>query len=185
MEEYKNPAGKFTHEEEQYSAYIGDHISKVEKSFDERGDILCHVLKLSHEEIIDLTRRVTHHDESKWSVEEFPQYRNYFYPAKGEVKDDAAFAKAWEHHYTVNDHHPEHWVINNVPQDMPTVAIAEMILDWEAMSRSFGGNPRIWYRDNSKNIALSRKTETIVSWLLGIIYNEDDNLKEYRPPILG
>jgi hypothetical protein len=68
---------------------------------------------------------------------------------------------------------------------MSTVAIAEMILDWEAMSRSFGGNPRLLYRDNSKNIALSRKTETIVSWVLGIIYNEDDNLKEYRPPILG
>ena len=185
MEEYKNPAGKFTAEEESYANYIRDHLAKVRRSFDEHGEMICRVLGLSQEERCDLVVRVEMHDMSKWSIEEFPQYRNYFYPAKGETKDEAGFASAWGHHYTTNDHHPEHWVINNVPTDMTNVAIAEMILDWEAMSRSFGGNPRTWYRSNARNIALSPKTEHTVSHVLDIVYNEDDNLKEYKPPILG
>lgn len=185
MEVYKNPSGEFTPEEELYAAYVKDHIAKVQKSFNERGHMLGRVLQLSHDDMSELAKRVAEHDQSKWSVDEFPQYRNYFYPAQGEVKIDEQFAAAWKHHYETNDHHPEHWVINGVATDMSILAIAEMILDWEAMSRNFGGNPRVWFRDSKNKFNISVATEVIVSRALSILYTEDLNLKEYRNPILG
>ena len=136
-------------------------------------------------EMEELIGRIDVHDYSKYSIDEFPAYRNYFYPADGEATNDMDFANAWTHHYQVNDHHPEHWVLNNVPMEMPKVVIAEMILDWEAMSRNFGGNPRKWYNESSKSIVLNPKTAAIVKRALDILYTEDLNLKEYRPPILG
>ena len=182
---YKNPSGNYTPEEVRYMDYINDHISKVKKSFDQRSAMLQRVMNLSHSEMEELIGRIDNHDASKYSVEEFPAYRNYFYPAEKEARDNEGFAKAWEHHYKNNDHHPEYWVVNNVPQPMTKVAIAEMILDWEAMSRNFGGNPRVWYRDSGKAFPFHPQTVIEVKRVLDILYTEDLNLKEYRPPILG
>ena len=182
---YKNPSGNYTPEEVRYINYIKDHIAKVKKSFDQRSALMQKVLMLSHSEMEELIGRIENHDASKYSVEEFPAYRNYFYPEDGEAVNDMNFAIAWAHHYQVNDHHPEHWIVNNVPMEMPKVAVAEMILDWEAMSRNFGGNPRKWYDESSKSIVLNPKTAAIVKRALDILYTEDLNLKEYRPPILG
>ena len=182
---YKNPSGNYTPEEVRYIDYIKDHINKVKKSFDQRSALLQKVLTLSHSEMEELIGRVENHDASKYGIEEFPAYRNYFYPATNEVKDDMNFAKAWEHHYKTNDHHPEYWVVNNVPREMPKVAIAEMILDWEAMSRNFGGNPRKWFSESGKSLVFNPRTLIEVKRALDILYTEDLNLKEYRPPILG
>ena len=182
---YKNPSGKLTAEELMYENYVKDHIMKVAKSFDERVYGLQKVLGLGQEEMAQLILRVQTHDVSKFDVAEFPAYRNYFYPAPGEMKDDAAFAKAWEHHYKNNDHHPEYWDDNGILKLMSPVALAEMILDWEAMSRNFGGNPRQYYDQSSKTIRLHPQTEIALKRALGFLYTEDLNLKEYRPPILG
>ena len=185
MERYVNPSGTFTPEENMYLQYIRDHIDRVRKSFDERGPLLQRVLGLTHDEMAKLSTRVSEHDESKYSLDEFPAYRNWFYPAAKEEKDDNAFALAWQHHYKTNDHHPEYWIVNGIPTEMNKVAIAEMILDWEAMSRNFGGNPRTWYESSKKNITLNPKTEALVQNALSILYTRDMNLKEYRNPILG
>ena len=185
MAMYTNPSGEYTNEETQYMKYIKDHISRVKKSFDERGPMLQRVMNLTHEEMSDLAARVAKHDDSKFSNEEFPQYRNWFYPAENEMKNDSDFAKAWEHHYKTNDHHPEYWVVNGVANEMSRVAVAEMILDWEAMSRTFGGNPRSWYATSKSKFVFNPKTEFLVDRALNILYREDDNLKEYRNPIIG
>ena len=185
MEIYKNPSGNFTPEEELYAAYIKDHVAKVRKSFDERGEMLRRVLYLSHDDMAELAKRVAKHDESKWSVEEFPQYRNYFYPAENEVKNDEGFAAAWKHHYENNDHHPEYWVKNGVATKINVLALAEMILDWEAMARALGGNPRVWFRDSRANLNINAEQDKYLTLILGVLYNEDLNLKEYRNPILG
>lgn len=182
---YENPSGEFTPQEKRYLAYIDDHIKKVRKSFDDRIHVIERVLNLDQADMQEMIRRVNEHDASKYSVYEFPYYRNWFYPDNGEAKDDAGFAKAWAHHYTKNDHHPEFWVSNNVPHQMTDTAIAEMILDWEAMSRTFGGNPRTWFEQSGKNFPFHPKTLQTVKRALSIIYNEDLNLKEYRSPILG
>ena len=185
MENYVNPSGEFTPEEKMYDQYIRNHIKNVKDAFDERAMMLQRVLGLSHAEMEELIGRVEVHDQSKFSNEEFPAYQRYFYPAAGESQDDLGFAEAWAHHYTVNDHHPEHWVVNNIPQPMSKTAIAEMLLDWEAMSYNFGGNPRQYFRDSKKSIGLHPETNQIVVRALNILYNEDDNLKKYKPPILG
>lgn len=45
------------------------------------------------------------------------------------------------HHNRTNSHHPEFWSgINN----MPKVAIAEMVCDWKARSEEFGTSLRDW-----------------------------------------
>ena len=185
MEVYKNPSGEYTPEEKKYVAYINSHIDRVKKSFDARGELIRRVFGFTHEDMAKLMHRIEVHDQSKFSINEFPQYRNYFYPAENEIKNDEEFARAWQHHYEHNDHHPEYWVKNGVPMEMSDLAIAEMILDWEAMSRNFGGNPRVWYRDSKRNIAINSATEAKLVRALGILYNESMNLKEYRNPIIG
>jgi len=180
---YENPSGKMTPEELMYEKYIKDHIMKVSKSFDDRAYGLQKVLGLGQEDMSNLILRVQTHDVSKFDVAEFPAYRNYFYPAPGEVKDVVAFSKAWEHHYTTNDHHPEYWD-RGVLELMSPVALAEMILDWEAMSRNFGGNPRQYYMQTNKTIRLHPQTEIALKRALNVLYAEDLNLKEYRSPIL-
>lgn len=37
-----------------------------------------------------------------------------------------------DHHYAVNDHHPEHWP--NGIRDMSLLSIVEMLCDWKAAS---------------------------------------------------
>lgn len=185
MEMYQNPTGEFTTQEKRYLNYIKDHIAKVRKSFDERIHVIERVLGLSSAEMQEMITRIENHDLSKYTVDEFPNYRNWFYPDEGEVKNDAGFAWAWTHHWKNNDHHPEFWVRNNTPLPMTKTAIAEMILDWEAMSRAFGGNPRTWFEQSGKSLPFHPETLQIVKRALNIIYNEDLNLKEYRSPILG
>jgi hypothetical protein len=53
------------------------------------------------------------------------------------------------------------------------------------MSRSFGGNPRAWFRDSKSKFNINTETEAWVSSILGVLYTEDLNLKEYRNHILG
>lgn len=185
LEMYQNPSGEFTPMEKQYQNYVNNHIAAVKRSFDERAPLLRRVLMMTDAEMSELIGRVADHDLSKFSVNEFPQYRMYFYPDEHESKADANFAEAWEHHYTHNDHHPEYWIKNGIPMEMSKTAIAEMILDWEAMSRNFGGNPRTWFETAKKSIPMHPKTEAVVTRALGILYTEDMNLKEFRNPILG
>lgn len=48
---------------------------------------------------------------------------------------------AIEHHRLTNPHHPEYW--GSIEQ-MPELAVAEMICDWYARSQEFGTNLREW-----------------------------------------
>jgi hypothetical protein len=53
---------------------------------------------------------------------------------------------AIEQHVHTNSHHPEYWgSINN----MPEIALAEMVCDWYARSQEFGTSLMSWYIDNA------------------------------------
>lgn|SRR5574344_521787 len=63
------------------------------------------------------------HDRSKFSNEEFPAYREKFYPTEIEKNNTSEeyqervkenYELAWKHHYTFNDHHPAFYCINNI-----------------------------------------------------------------------
>ena len=164
-------------EEKQYFDYITKHIDNVKESFKVNGMRIGHLLGLSVEDFETLGHNVEKHDESKFSEEEFEPYRQYFYPTKDEVKNADKFTEGWIHHFQNNPHHPEYWVRNGTTEEMSKVYIAEMILDWEAMSRNFGGNPLKWYKENRDRIPLNEKTRFIVKAVLTRVYHEDDNLK--------
>ena len=60
---------------------------------------------------------------------------------------------------------------------MDPIYIAEMILDWEAMSRHFGGNPLNWYEKNRETIILHPDTKKEVLQVLHTVYYPGENLK--------
>ena len=165
-----------TKEEKDYVEYVGKHIANVRKAYDNREFQLSTALNLTEKERLELKDRILIHDKSKYSEEEFEGYRQWFFPSIGQVKNKEEFDKAWVHHYTVNDHHPEYWN----KKDMSNVSIAEMILDWEAMSINFGGNPLEYFEKNKENKQkeMSINTFDIVDKTLHQLYDINMNLKE-------
>ena len=61
------------------------------------------------------------------------------------------FDKAWMHHIKYNDHHPEHWIQwselqkRNIFMAMDDAALAEMLLDWIAMSMARNQSVYEWW----------------------------------------
>lgn len=153
-------------EEEAYLAYIDEHRKNVYTAFMRFGSTLCLALSLVHGEYDVLRRFVSSHDNSKYSEEEFEGYRQWFYPKEGEEKDKDTFNKAWKHHYEHNPHHWEHHLANGKPKPMSKLNIAEMILDWIAMSIKFKNSPLEWYKKNKDRINLEKRTRDQVESIL-------------------
>jgi hypothetical protein len=117
--------------------------------------------------------RIITHDLSKFSSAEVFSYGRQFFGDKG---DPEGFAKAWLHHQNSNDHHWEYWIPRTVhnrsvmgfkenhPLPMSEEAIREMIADWIAASRTYGGHwPRfdgswLWFNKNFHRMRLHPKT---------------------------
>ena len=118
---------------------------------------------------------IKHHDMSKFSVQEFIQYAEWFhgpYGNKYDLWDDggegdrkhgaakAAFNQAWEHHKKHNPHHWENWT--NSVQKYPNehyVHFICMFIDWLAMSYEFGDTPESYYKKNKNRIHLPEWAE--------------------------
>lgn len=99
--------------------------------------------------------RILKHDMSKFSRIEFFAYAAAFH--RGQEHNIKLNSAAWLHHKTKNDHHWEHWVTTDfvptpkgqisetggsykmVALAMSEPAIEEMIADWFAASRHYGG----------------------------------------------
>jgi hypothetical protein len=87
----------------------------------------------------DLFRRATAHDNSKFSSEEFDAYeeafpglQKYAYGTEEFKAELKKIEPAIQHHYSVNDHHPEYFA--NGINGMSLVQILEMVFDWLAAS---------------------------------------------------
>ena len=153
-------------EDEAYLKYIDEHRNNIYFAFRQHGQRICLMLSLIGLSYHKLRKRIAEHDISKYASEEFDAYRNNFFPKEGEEKDAFAFQKAWHHHYSVNDHHWQYWVKNGKAEEMDRIALAEMILDWEAMSFKFKSNPVDWYQKNKDEIILERHTRELVEKVL-------------------
>jgi len=87
----------------------------------------------------ELQKRAAVHDDSKLSVAELPIYEAVdatpreafgtpaYYERLGRLKP------ALDHHYTINDHHPEFY--ENGVAGMNLAALVEMFCDWKASSQ--------------------------------------------------
>ena len=161
--------------QKEYKNYILEHKDKVKEYADWLVESLPELF-----ETIDLDvfyDLIDEHDDSKFSEEEFEPYAQHFF---GNAKDSFEFNKAWKHHWTHNEHHPEFWL----GEDMPYIYILEMICDWG----SFGikkGNLRelsdFYYNkakdDEEKN--LSDATKKIIEKILDKINSILDGEEKY------
>ena len=163
----------------QYKSYIDEHIDNFNMArrlylF----DIVEFLQNLSESNSIEglfCTRTMgiqvglIKHDASKYSVEEFEGYRQYFYPIDDMEKNIDVFNDAWKHHYSNNRHHWEYWLSANLADrilrdgkvhrkdirsdedvfDMHLISLIEMVLDWIAMGIKFNNPPRDFYNKNN------------------------------------
>lgn len=130
-----------------YLNYIEEHLENVRLAFDELsracdgmwwvGDDCCwHGMR---QDVID-------HDLSKFTVQEFVQYRDFFYPVCEKDKESCGMDAAWEHHKRMNHHHHE---TVTTYEDM-----VHMVIDWTAMGYKFGDTAQSFYEKNAEKIKL-------------------------------
>lgn len=110
------------------------------------------------------------HDESKLSEHEFTQYRNYFFPAKNEMKDKKRFDPAWEHHWKNNNHHWECWTKYGQGDMYVDIYVVEMVCDWVAMGFEFGSTAKEYYEKNKDRIKIPDWAEKLIYQIFDCIY---------------
>ncbi|HEY4033961.1 MAG TPA: DUF5662 family protein [Ktedonobacteraceae bacterium] len=100
-----------------------------------RALVAEHILTIT----ADLNKRAVHHDDSKFSPEEydayeeaFPNLQKYAYGTEEFRAELRKIKPAIEHHYQENDHHPEHFEAGI--SQMNLIEIIEMVCDWVAAS---------------------------------------------------
>ena len=107
-----------------------------------------------------LLAKVHHHDASKWAGIEWE------YMHRGPGVDGPMLQAAITQHQKTNDHHPEYW---GGLENMPEIAIAEMICDWLARAQEFATDLRVYVR----TVAVERygfsRAEEQVGWIHGFI----------------
>ena len=155
--------------DDQYKEYLSNHIQNVKNGYE--------WLKLTILPNIDIDLSITdklikYHDSSKYSIEEFDGYRDYFYGNQtGEVKRN--FDYAWLYHIHNNPHHWQYWLLQEDDGDLkaldiPIQYIIEMICDWWAFSWNKNNLFEIfkWYEQNKDKQNLSANTRDIVEKIL-------------------
>lgn len=169
---------------EKYDDYLKEHIDNVNKGY----EWLCGYLP----EIADRKDcewNTYHHDHTKYNIEEYDAYDEYFYGNNKSYEVVNNFNKAWLMHIHKNPHHWQHWVlINDNPDegeiilDMPYEFIVEMICDWWSFSWKNGDLYEIfkWYDEHKDYMKLSESTRTTVDYILTRIKQKLDyiNSKE-------
>ena len=132
---------------------------------------------MSEEEMEKVSDNIMHHDDSKYSNDEFGPYRHWFYPIEGEEKNKLAYDKAWLHHLHNNPHHWQYWV--NINDDgskeaieMDEIYLAELFCDWVGMSYKFHNNPNDFYNQRKEGIILAPLTRKKLEALLALVKDE-------------
>ncbi len=155
----------------EYTDYIEEHLNNVWKAFKEIEKKCQHMTVMTDDSRYwALRQSVEDHDISKFSTEEFVQYRDSFFPLDGEEKKP--LGDAWEHHKKSNDHHWQNWTQykGNHPH-YQEICCTHMVIDWLAMSYKFNDTPRNYYEKNKDEIELPE-------WAVRYIYEIFDALKK-------
>ena len=149
-----------------YLDYLEEHIENVRLAFDEVSRA-CEGMAWVGDDASWFTVRadVIAHDLSKFSKEEFVQYRDNFFPVNEQDKENSGFCCAWTNHKKENHHHhetAETWV-----------DVIHMIIDWTAMGYKFCDTAEHYYNANKDKINLSEDH-------LLLMFEIFEKLKAYR-----
>ena len=154
--------------EVEYKSYIEEHVSNVWVSFKRLLELFGDGMTTSMK--TELAARCIFHDMSKYDIEEFYPYRKNHHPINEEEKKlvKKEYDRAWKRHYTLNDHHWEHWKIDKKGEDvdsnygeMKVVALLELICDWMAMSIKFNNTVKDYYMKEKKKIHFHPSTRKL------------------------
>ena len=107
------------------------------------------------------------HDLSKLSAEEFTQYRQYFFPCSGEIKNKELFNEAWKHHKNYNEHHWQTWTETQKENPYADAFLIMNIVDWIAMGIKFNDTAKDYYEKNKTEIKLPE-------WSIKLMYDVFD-----------
>lgn len=128
-----------------YEKRTKGHIDRVKKNLKK----YMGAMKTGYN-ISELSKRVSIHDKSKYSDEEYIPYIWLTWQKK-EEKEGRQFDvhidvkkivdKAWEHHKSTNSHHPEY---HSNSKNIGNEDIIEMVCDWAAMSQEFNNSLKLW-----------------------------------------
>ena len=150
-----------------YLYYLETHLENVKQAFQELSE-KCSDMPWVYDDYTwhTLRREIDLHDLSKFSKEEFTQYREYFFPTLEEEREAAHmgvpstimfqnnFDEAWEHHKKHNTHHSE--------TARTMIDLVHMVIDWTAMGYAFGDTAQEFYEKNKEKIFLSKDSEIFI-----------------------
>lgn len=164
----------------EYEMYLKKHCEAVRNCvmwFVQRMDPKTIDDILPNVEINTVLNNVVNHDRSKYDIEEYDAYDNYFYrDGKNSPDGKMEFDLAFLHHIHNNPHHWQHWVLIDdegdsdldghqvKAMDMPDNYILEMIADWW----SFSYNKYLEAIYNNSKDGESEADEEIYNNLYGI-----------------
>lgn len=131
----------------EYLDYLERHLENVRIAFENVSNFCDGMSWVGDDNTWHTIRvQVMNHDLSKFSKEEFTQYRDSFYGVPGDIEDETEFDKAWEHHKKSNHHHWE--TVEN------EIDVIHMIIVWTAMSYEFGDSAQKYYESHKDEIKI-------------------------------
>lgn len=145
-----------------YLEYLQEHLDNVKLAFNTLSDD-CQDMAW----VIDdytwhtLREEVIYHDLSKFSKEEFVQYRDSFFPVCDKDKKNSDFKSAWENHKKENHHHHE-----TIKTDLD---IVHMVIDWTAMGYRHKDTAQDFYESHKSEIDLTDEQEKFMYEIFGRI----------------
>ncbi len=109
------------------------------------------------------------HDLSKFSLTEIKGALKYWNDSKSSLayeKELNGYSATFLHHRGRNPHHYEYWIHSldegGIPAEMPRKYVLELICDYLAACKTYGGNPRNeldWWLKVSSSIKMHEKTK--------------------------
>jgi len=132
----------------EYLDYLEEHLNNIKRAFCKLSKACDGMHWVGDDATWHAMREaVIYHDISKFSMEEFVQYRERFYPIDAAEMGYSCIEKAWKNHKLNNHHH--HEVVAGY------FDIVHMVIDWTAMGYKFGDTAQEYYEANKEEIKLS------------------------------
>lgn len=157
----------------EYLDYIEEHYDNVQKAWEIVKEKCKDIPIIANKDSrLWIEARIRNHDKSKLHSSEFQAYRAYFYPTQHEerYKDNhkADFDRAWESHWTHNEHHWQCWTRAEECEET-YICIVEMICDWMAMGMKFGDTAQSYYENNKTKMDIAKKYEIFMNGIFNRI----------------